>query len=85
MLSEQECAALIFHAGLSTAGQINDISGRGVGMDAVRRFLSQEGGSIAIHLLHEGDGKDFCQFYFDIYLPLHLFASQKKPAFDAVA
>jgi len=37
-----------FHPGLSTAKQVSDISGRGVGMDAVRATLESLGGSIAL-------------------------------------
>jgi chemotaxis protein histidine kinase CheA len=36
-LTEQQIFQLIFHPGLSTAEKITDISGRGVGMDVVRK------------------------------------------------
>jgi two-component system chemotaxis sensor kinase CheA len=39
---------LIFLAGFSTAATISDISGRGVGMDVVRRSIQALGGRIAI-------------------------------------
>ena len=35
--SDEQIHELIFHPGLSTAKQISDVSGRGVGMDVVRR------------------------------------------------
>ncbi|KAF1049764.1 ATP-binding protein [Xylophilus sp.] len=44
-------AQLIFAPGFSTAEQVTEISGRGVGMDAVRGLVEAEGGSIAIVLL----------------------------------
>ncbi|MGB2696104.1 MAG: chemotaxis protein CheA [Dehalococcoidia bacterium] len=39
---------LVFHPGFSTAGAITDVSGRGVGLDAVRRTLAEIGGSVTI-------------------------------------
>ncbi len=47
-LSDQDIFGLIFSPGLSTASQITDISGRGVGMDVVRREIVSLGGSITI-------------------------------------
>ncbi len=47
-LSEKEIAALIFEPGFSTAGSITDISGRGVGMDVVRRSIESLRGTIDI-------------------------------------
>jgi len=40
---------LIFHPGLSTAEAVSDISGRGVGMDVVRRNIRELGGSIEVN------------------------------------
>ncbi|MFC3625312.1 chemotaxis protein CheA [Vogesella amnigena] len=47
-LSDEEIFNLIFAAGFSTAEQVTDISGRGVGMDVVRQNISQLRGSIQI-------------------------------------
>ena len=47
-LSEQEIFALIFEPGFSTAAQITDLSGRGVGMDVVRRNIQKLRGRIDI-------------------------------------
>lgn len=47
-LSDEEIDNLIFLPGFSTASQISDISGRGVGMDVVRRAIEALGGRIAI-------------------------------------
>ena len=41
-LSDQQAFALIMAAGFSTAEQVTDISGRGVGMDVVRRNVEEE-------------------------------------------
>ena len=47
-LSDREAARLIFHPGLSTAEQLSEVSGRGVGMDVVRTNLERIGGSIEV-------------------------------------
>ena len=47
-LSDQDIFGLIFSPGLSTASQVTDISGRGVGMDVVRREIVSLGGSITV-------------------------------------
>jgi two-component system chemotaxis sensor kinase CheA len=48
VLSEDEINNLIFMPGFSTAETISDISGRGVGMDVVRRNIQDVGGRISI-------------------------------------
>ncbi len=48
-LSEQDLFALIFLPGFSTAEQVTDISGRGVGMDVVKTNLDRLGGKVEIH------------------------------------
>ncbi|SDX38867.1 two-component system, chemotaxis family, sensor kinase CheA [Allochromatium warmingii] len=45
-LSDQEAINLIFAAGFSTAEQITDLSGRGVGMDVVRNAIARVNGTI---------------------------------------
>ena len=47
--SDAEVYALIFEAGFTTAKEVTDLSGRGVGMDVVRRNIASLGGSVAIH------------------------------------
>jgi len=46
--SDQDAVDLIFRAGFSTADRISDVSGRGVGMDAVRASVTAAGGSVGI-------------------------------------
>jgi two-component system chemotaxis sensor kinase CheA len=48
MLSETEIYALLFQPGFSTAKQVSDISGRGVGLDVVRRNIDKLRGSIDV-------------------------------------
>ncbi|WFP49104.1 chemotaxis protein CheA [Methylomonas sp. EFPC3] len=47
-LSDQEVYALIFEPGFSTAAQISNLSGRGVGMDVVKRNVTDLRGSIEV-------------------------------------
>jgi two-component system chemotaxis sensor kinase CheA len=47
-LSDAEAAELIFTPGFSTAGAVSDLSGRGVGMDAVRTAVSRLGGRVSL-------------------------------------
>jgi two-component system chemotaxis sensor kinase CheA len=65
-LSDQQVFALILQPGFSTAEKVTEISGRGVGMDVVRRNVEQLRGKIEIHS-EKGRGSLFC-----IRLPLTL-------------
>ena len=47
-MSDLEVFQLIFEAGFSTAAQVTDVSGRGVGMDVVRRNIREIGGQVEI-------------------------------------
>jgi two-component system chemotaxis sensor kinase CheA len=47
-LSDRQIYELIFLPGFSTAEQVSDVSGRGVGMDVVRKNINELGGSIEI-------------------------------------
>lgn len=48
-LSDQELFPLIFHPGFSTAGQITNLSGRGVGMDVVKQTIDALRGAIDVN------------------------------------
>ncbi|MEC1260888.1 chemotaxis protein CheA [Bacillus swezeyi] len=65
-IEDHEIDALIFAPGFSTADQISDISGRGVGLDVVKSKLESLGGSVSIKS-SEGEGS-----LFSIQLPLTL-------------
>ncbi len=54
-LSEGEAYDLIFHPGLSTADEVTDVSGRGVGMDVVKRTIEDLDGTVSIDS-DEGEG-----------------------------
>lgn len=47
-MSEQEAFGLIFLAGLTTAGEISQVSGRGVGMNIVKAAVTRQQGTISI-------------------------------------
>ncbi len=48
-LSDEEAAELIFSPGFSTAATVTDLSGRGVGLDAVRAAVTAMGGRTEVH------------------------------------
>lgn len=48
-MQDEEVWMLIFAAGFSTAEKVTDVSGRGVGMDVVRRNIQEMGGYVEIH------------------------------------
>ncbi len=54
-LDDHALHELVFHPGLSTAAQVSDVSGRGVGMDAIRALAEASGGT-AILSSHRGRG-----------------------------
>ena len=57
-LSDEEIDNLIFMPGFSTANAVSNISGRGVGMDVVKRSIQALGGRIAI-ISRPGQGSTF--------------------------
>lgn len=58
ILSDKELIELIFHAGFTTAKNVTDVSGRGVGMDIVRRRIDDVRGEIEVNT-EEGKGTSF--------------------------
>jgi chemosensory pili system protein ChpA (sensor histidine kinase/response regulator) len=65
-LDERETIDLIFAPGLSTAGEVTELAGRGIGLDAVRAQVSSLGGRIAVST-EAGKGTRFT-----LYLPMSL-------------
>lgn len=57
-LSQRELIALIWHPGLSTAEQVTDVSGRGVGMDIVKSRIEALNGAIDVRTVL-GQGTTF--------------------------
>ena len=54
-MTDDEVWALIWEPGFSTAETLSDVSGRGVGMDVVKRNIADLGGSVELHSV-EGQG-----------------------------
>lgn len=69
-LSDAEVTDLIFHPGFSTAEEITELAGRGIGMDVVRSEAASLGGRVAI-ASEAGKGANFT-----IHLPLTLAVTQ---------
>ncbi|WP_322012328.1 HAMP domain-containing protein [Paraburkholderia sp. J12] len=67
--SDDTIASFIFRAGFSTAQHVTEVSGRGVGMDAVRAFLEHEGGRIELRFTDDRNGADYRHFETLVYLP----------------
>ena len=65
-LPEEKIYELLFEPGFSTAEEVSDVSGRGVGMDVVKRNIQALGGSIEVRS-EQGKGSTFT-----IRLPLTL-------------
>ena len=66
LLTDEQVNDLIFRPGFSTADEVTDVSGRGVGMDVVRRNIQELNGTIEVSS-EEGKGS-----VFTIRLPLTL-------------
>jgi two-component system chemotaxis sensor kinase CheA len=73
LISDDRIANLIFHSGFSTADKVTEISGRGVGMDAVYQFLKREQGHIEIRFTDDRVGAEYRTFEIRIELPQSLF------------
>ena len=65
-LSDEQINHLIFHPGFSTATEVSDVSGRGVGMDVVRNNIKELGGRMEV-VTQPGHGS-----VFSVWLPLTL-------------
>ena len=68
-LSPKDLAQLIFAPGFSTASTVTEVSGRGVGMDAVKAFVEREGGTIELRLQDASSADGFQPFETLISLP----------------
>jgi len=69
-LSDGEIADFIFEAGFSTAPEVTQVAGRGIGMDVVRSEVAALGGRVELRFTR-GQGTQFV-----IYLPLTLAVTQ---------
>ncbi|MBR7799906.1 hybrid sensor histidine kinase/response regulator [Undibacterium fentianense] len=69
-MQESDVVNLIFEAGFSTANEVTELAGRGVGMDVVRSEAASLGGRVSVSTV-EGQGA-----HFTIHLPLTLAVTQ---------
>ena len=83
-LTDIDAAQLIFASGFSTAQKVTEVSGRGVGMDAVRGFIQSIGGEIALRFTSEATVGEFRAFETVIKLPAQLAAQSMPPALAAI-
>jgi signal transduction histidine kinase len=67
-----QLASLIFESGVSTKTDVTSISGRGVGMDAVKKFIEEKGGSVTIQTEGAVDDSPFMNFETVIKLPISM-------------
>lgn len=70
VVSDSEVVNMIFEPGFSTASEVTELAGRGVGMDVVRSEATALGGRVAVHSV-PGQGA-----HFTIHLPLTLAVTQ---------
>jgi two-component system chemotaxis sensor kinase CheA len=70
--SDAELARLIMQAGFSTRKEVSNVSGRGVGMDAVLDFVTREQGRIELRFTGGEEGTDFRPFQTIVMLPEHI-------------
>jgi HPt (histidine-containing phosphotransfer) domain-containing protein len=68
-LSDEQLAQFVFAPGFSTKTAVNDISGRGIGMDAVQAAIRQMGGQIRIVWRSRKNEQGFRQGMWCISLP----------------
>jgi HPt (histidine-containing phosphotransfer) domain-containing protein len=78
----QDVAELIFRSGLSTKDAVSEFSGRGVGLDAVRSYLEEVGGSVQV-LLESVSDPAHVPFTLIMALPLDLCFVTNTPAAES--
>ena len=70
ILRPDDVSKVIFSSGFSTAEEVTEISGRGVGLDAVRRLIRGRGGDIYLNVTGHSDDEQFHFFETVLELPL---------------
>ncbi|MBF0298664.1 MAG: Hpt domain-containing protein [Oligoflexia bacterium] len=70
IIADEDVAQLIFRSGISSAEKVTQISGRGVGMDAIKGMIEEKGGLINVEFLDKSTkGDDFRQFKIVMFIP----------------
>ena len=73
--NENEIANIIYFSDVSTVENVTEISGRGVGLDAVKTFLKENGGDINVFFSSRKMVDGFRPFYFEITIPKQIDAA----------
>ncbi|WP_343586302.1 ATP-binding protein [Herbaspirillum sp.] len=68
-MTDAELARLIMQPGFSTRSEVTEVSGRGVGMDAVLDFVTREHGKIEIRFTDADEGAAYRAFQIIVMLP----------------
>lgn len=68
-VTDEQISEMIFLSGLSTAAAVTNVSGRGVGMDAVRQFLNKHLGDVRLEFTGPSVVKGYRPFKLVITLP----------------
>ena len=72
-MTDKEVAYLIFAADLSTRDKVSQVSGRGVGLEAVKSRVEAAKGRVEIQFLGDKDSEGFQRFELHILIPLDYF------------
>ena len=72
-MTDMEVAYLIFAPDLSTRDEVSQVSGRGVGLEAVRDRIEAAKGRVEIQFLGDKDSEGFQRFELHIFIPLDYF------------
>ena len=67
--SDHELADQIFHPGVSSSKTVSHISGRGVGLDAVKKCLQEKNGDIKICFTNNKVSEGYQSFEFELLVP----------------
>ena len=84
-LTDDELSDLIFVSGISTNPSVDEISGRGIGMGAVRDYIESCGGTIQIQWIQERDEHGNRPFKFMMTFPPGVFLTKPKALTELTA
>ncbi|MDQ3234547.1 MAG: Hpt domain-containing protein [Pseudobdellovibrionaceae bacterium] len=84
VLTEARVEQLIFSSGFSTKNEASIISGRGVGLDAVRAALEHHGGTIRMRFTSRDEVQGAWLFHFEMFLPAVSFIEIPNPGPSSV-
>ena len=78
---DSDIAKVIFKPGFSTAKSVTNVSGRGVGMDAVLNFVKREGGTVDLRFTDNRIGSKYRSFELVVALPVSHFVNMNEKDF----